>query len=72
VISRLLVIVLAFAAAVAQVSRGAYVEAAGLVGLGAGLLILRQWGRDPRRRWLAWAAFGITAAAMAVVAMRMR
>jgi hypothetical protein len=71
VISRVLVIVLAFIVAAVQASRGAWIESAGLVGLGAGLLILRLWGAQPRRRWLAWAAFSVTAAAMIVVALRM-
>jgi hypothetical protein len=71
VISRVLVIVLAFIVAAIQASRGAWIESAGLVGLGAGLLILRIWGAQPGRRWLAWPAFSITALAMVVVAMRM-
>jgi hypothetical protein len=69
VISRLFVIVLAFIVAVVQASRGAWIESAGLVGLGSGLLILRY--RGARGRWLAWAAFAVTAAAMVVVAIRM-
>jgi len=72
VISRPLVIALAFIIAVVQASRGAWVESAGLVGLGTGLLILRAWGREPRRRWLAWVAFSATAIAMLAVALRMR
>jgi hypothetical protein len=71
VISRVLVIVLAFIVAAVQATRGAWIESAGLVGLGTGLLILRVWGAHPRRRWLAWAAFAVTAVAMVVVALRM-
>lgn len=70
-ISRVFVIVLAFIVATVQASRGAWIESAGLVGLGAGLLILRLGGAQPRRRWLAWGAFSVTAIAMVVVALRM-
>ena len=69
-ISRVLVIMLAFIVAAVQASRGAWIESAGLVGLGGGLLILRIWGAQPRRRWLAWPAFSVTAVAMIVVAFR--
>jgi hypothetical protein len=69
-ISRVLIILLAFIVAGVQATRGAWVESAGLAGLGLGLLILRVWGARPGRRWLAWPAFAITAAAMVIVAMR--
>ncbi|MEO8482635.1 MAG: hypothetical protein ABI634_10525 [Acidobacteriota bacterium] len=71
-ISRVIVITLAFIVAAVQASRGAWMESAGLVGLGTGLLMLRVWGAQPRRRWLAWVAFSVTAVAMVVVALRMR
>jgi hypothetical protein len=66
-ISRPLVIVLAFGAAAFQISRGAWIEAVGLLGLGAGLLSLRLL---PGRKWLAWAAFSVTALAILAVLVR--
>ena len=71
-ILRLFVIVMAFGAAALQASRGAWVEAAGLVGLASGLLALRMWPGRPATRWLAGAGFSVTALAMVVVALRMR
>ena len=67
-ISRMLVLVLALVGAAAQMSRGAWIEAAGLCGLAAGLAVLRFL---PRLRWLALAGFAVTAAAMIVVASRL-
>ncbi len=61
--------VLAAGAAALQMSRGAWFEAAGLAGLATGLLILRVW---PTQRRLAWIAFAVTAAALAIVFFRMR
>jgi hypothetical protein len=72
VISRPLVILLAFVVAAVQLSRGAWVEAAGLAGLGSGLLILRVWGAQPARRRLAWLAFSVTGLAIVVVLLRLR
>jgi hypothetical protein len=72
VISRILVILLAFVVAAVQLSRGAWVEASGLAGLGAGLLILRARGNQPTWRRLAWAAFSVTGLAILVVLLRMR
>jgi hypothetical protein len=70
VISRVLVMVLALGAAVAQASRGAWAEAAGLTGLALGLAILR-WA-PASLRWLAWVAFAGTAAAIVTVMLRMQ
>jgi hypothetical protein len=70
--SRYIVIVLALGVAALQASRGAWVEAAGLSGLGGGLVILLLSARKPHLKWLAWVAFAVTAAAMAVVALRLR
>ena len=69
-ISRYLVIVLAVAAAALQASRGAWMEAAGLAGLGGGLLLLRLSPARPILRRGAYAAFALTAIAMIVVFAR--
>jgi hypothetical protein len=78
-VTRYLVIVLAFGVAALQAWRGHVIEAAGLVGLGTGLVLLRLENRSsinpggvarPALRWLAWACFAVTAAAMVVVFQR--
>lgn len=68
-ISRLLVIALAFGAAAFRASQGAWVEAGGLAALGAGLLILRVW---PAQKRVAWGAFALTGLSMLVVLLRGR
>jgi hypothetical protein len=83
--TRYLAIVLAFGAAVLQGSRGNWVETAGLVGLGAGLVLLRLSTPDPfaatrarpgapppspALRWLAWGCFAVTLVAFIAVARR--
>jgi len=70
-ISRTLVIVLAFVAAGMRASQGAWVETAGLVGLAAGLICLRTAERRPAFKIYAWMCFAITAMAMAIVFWRM-
>jgi hypothetical protein len=72
VISRFLVIVLAFGAAAYQASRGALVESLGLACLGAGLLVLRWSERRPGLRQIAWLAFALTAVAVVLAALRLR
>ncbi len=62
-ISRYIVIALAFGVAVLQATRGAWVEATGLLGLGAGLVVLRV-ASTPAKRRLAWLAFSVTAVAI--------
>ena len=69
-ISRTLVIVLAFVAALMRAAQGAWVETAGLTGLGAGLVFLRVAERKPAARTYAWICFAVTAASMIVVFMR--
>ena len=69
-LSRVIVITLAFVAAAVQAGRGAWVEAVGLVGLGAGLVVLKIAATKPRLKPLAYAAFAVTALAMAVVLIR--
>lgn len=58
---------MAFGAAAYRASQGAWVESSGLAALGLGLLILRV---APKQRWLAVAAFAVTAATMLVVLLR--
>ena len=70
-ISRTLVIVLAFVAAGMRASQGAWVETAGLVGLAAGLLCLRAAEQRRAFKTYAWMCFAITAMAMAIVFARM-
>ena len=66
-ISRVLIIVLAFGAALYRAGQGAWVESGGLFALGFGLLILRV---APKLTWLAVASFVLTAASMLVVFLR--
>ena len=70
-ISRTLVIVLAFVAAGMRASQGAWVETTGLLGLAAGLLCLRAAGQRPAFKTYAWLCFSLTAMAMAIVFWRM-
>lgn len=66
-ISRYLVIALAFGACVVQVSRGAWMEAVGLFGLGAGLTLLKLAESRPILKPGAWAGFAVTAVAIVIV-----
>jgi hypothetical protein len=66
-ISRTLIILMAFGAAAYRAAGGAWVEAGGLAALGAGLLVLRVL---PGQRWLAVLAFALTALSIVVVLMR--
>jgi hypothetical protein len=68
VISRYLVIALAFIAGAMRVSQGAWIEAAGLFGLGAGLAILRF--ARPAWRPAAYAFFLATALSIVLVLLR--
>lgn len=70
-ISRALVIVLAFGVALARASQGAVIETLGLTALGVGLVFLKLADSKPQLRLYAWASFGVTACAMAVVFLRM-
>jgi len=70
VISRYFVIGLAFAVAMYRASQGAWVEASGLVGLGAGLVVLRLAARRPAIKPLAYVCFLVTALAIGVVLVR--
>ena len=70
-VSRALVIVLAFGAALVRASQGAVIETVGLTALGVGLVFLKVAERKPQARALAWVSFGVTLCAMAVVFFRM-
>jgi len=70
VISRYLVIGLAFLAAVLRAAQGGLVEAAGLAGLGTGLAILKLAGRRPALKPIAYVAFLATAVSIAIVLIR--
>ena len=69
-ISRYLVITLAFIAAGFRASQGAWVEAAGLASLGAGLTALKIAERWPAVKPLAYLCFLGTALSMVVVLIR--
>jgi Na+/phosphate symporter len=69
-ISRTFVIVLAFGAAAYRASQAAWVEAAGLVSLGAGLILLGMAARRPGLKPFAWLAFLLTAVSIGVVLLR--
>ena len=69
-ISRYLVITLAFGAAAYRGTQGAWLEATGLAALGIGLVLLRLAPGRPVLKPLAWASFGVTACAMAIVLLR--
>ena len=71
-ISRYLVIALAAGAAVVRVSQGAWIEAAGLLGLAGGLLLLRWAATRPAVKPWAWVAFGVTGVSMIAVLVRTR
>jgi hypothetical protein len=70
--SRYVAIILAFGVATYQATRGHWFETAGLLGLGGGLtlLILARRQQRPAFRWVAWACFAVTLAAVAYVAQR--
>lgn len=69
-ISRYLVILLAFVAAGIRASQAAWVEATGLAALGTGLVILKWAASRPALKPLAWAAFAVTALAISTVLIR--
>jgi hypothetical protein len=68
VISRYLVIALAFIAGAMRIAQGAWIEAAGLFGLGAGLAMLKL--ARPALRPVAYVAFLITALSIVIVLLR--
>jgi hypothetical protein len=71
VISRYLVILIAFAAAALRLSQGALTPAVGLVGLGGGLLCLKLAERRPGLKRLARLCFAVMALAILSEAFRM-
>ena len=71
VISRYLVIALAFIASGFRLAQGAWLEATGLAALGLGLSFLKAAEHSPAVRPLAWISFAVTAIVIAVVLVRM-
>ena len=71
-VTRTVVIILAFAAAAYRASQGAFVEAAGLAGLGSGLLLLRIAAGRIAYRNAAIGCFAVTAASILAVIIRDR
>ena len=69
-ISRYLVIALAFGAAAYRFSQGAMLEAFGLVGLGGGLLCLKLAERRPVFKRLSRVGFTMTIVAIATALFR--
>ena len=70
-ISRYLVIALAFGAAIMRFSQGAAIEAIGLLGMGGGLVCLKLAERRPAFKKGARLGFAITALAIGVALFRM-
>lgn len=69
-ISRYLVITLAFVAAGIRASQLAWVEACGLAGLGLGLMFLKLAARWPLLRMAAYAGFTCTGLSILFVLLR--
>jgi len=69
-ISRYIVIVLAFVAASMRASQGAWVEAAGLACLGGGLIALKLGESRPAMKRVAYLAFILAAVTIGVVLIR--
>ncbi len=69
-ISRYIVIVLAFVAASMRASQGAWVEAAGLACLGGGLVALKIGESRPALKRVAYLAFVLAAVSIAIVLLR--
>lgn len=69
-ISRYLVIALAFGAGAYRFSQGAWVEGTGLLALGAGLIVLKLAATRPKIKPVAYVAFLLTAISIAVVIAR--
>ena len=71
-ISRYLLIVLAFGVAVYRVTQGAWLAAAGLFALGGGLVVLRAAETRPKIKPLAYVLFGLTALSIAIILLQQR
>lgn len=71
-ISRYVVIALAFGVAIYRMYEGAWIEAAGLLGLGGGLVCLKLGERQPAYRRFAWVGFAVTALAIVSLILRTR
>jgi hypothetical protein len=62
VISRYLLIALAFGLAVYRATQGAWLPASGLAAMAAGLIVLKLAERRAALKWVAYLCFAITAA----------
>ena len=71
-ISRYLLIALAFGAGVYRAMQGAWLTSAGLLALGGGLVILRVSQRQPALKRVAYLCFAVTAATLVTVLMQRR
>jgi hypothetical protein len=71
VISRYLVIVLAFVAAGFRFLQGAWLEAVGLASLGLGLSFLKLSAHTPSLRLAAYVSFVVTALAISTALIRL-
>jgi hypothetical protein len=71
-VSRALVVVLALGAMVMRIGQQAWVEAAGLGALAAGLIALQFSASRPSLKPVAWVAFSVTLLAMGIVFVRMQ
>lgn len=71
-VSRFILIVLAFGVGLYRASEGAWLAAVGLFALGGGLLVLKAAEKRPRIRPLAYVCFLATAVAIAVILIQQR
>ena len=71
-LSRYILIALAFGVAIYRATEGAYLASAGLVALGGGLVVLKLAERKPRLRLLAYICFGATAVSIAIILIQRR
>lgn len=69
-VTRYFAIVAAFGVAFYQATRENWFEVAGLIGLATGLIMVMLAPRRPALRWVAWACFAVTFAAVIYVARR--
>lgn len=71
-VSRFLLIVLAFGVGLYRASQGAWLAAAGLFALGGGLVVLKLAEKRPALRPLAYVLFGGTAVSIVVILIQQR
>lgn len=71
-ISRYLLIALAFGVGVYRAAQGAWLAAAGLFALGGGLVVLRLAGKRPALKPVAYLCFALTAVAIVLTLVQQR